>query len=92
VDGDAYVWGRVEPYVAPRDALAAVLSTTPGAPSTTTVEDDVVRIKAERGLVIECGLSTLILTRDGKVQIKGNDITSRARNKNRIRGASIDLN
>ena len=58
----------------------------------TTLEDKVLHIKAHDGMVIECGKSTIILTKDGKVQIKGNDLLSRARGMNKIKGAGVNIN
>lgn len=58
----------------------------------TTLEDKVLHIKAHDGLVIECGKSTIILTKEGKVQVKGNDILSRARGMNKIKGAGVNIN
>lgn len=58
----------------------------------TTLEDKVLHIKAHDGLVIECGKSTIILTKDGKVQVKGNDILSRATGMNKIKGAGVNIN
>lgn len=89
---EAFVLGLVEPYLPKADRLADQLNKTGRAPSTTTVEDEVVRIKAGKGLVIECGQGTIIITQDGKIQVKGNEILSRARGMNKIKGAGIDLN
>ena len=58
----------------------------------TTLEDKVLHIKADDGLVIECGKSSIILTKDGKVQIKGMDLLSRARGMNKIKGAGVNIN
>ena len=58
----------------------------------TTLEDKVLHIKADDGLVIECGKSSIILTKEGKVQIKGNDLLSRARGMNKIKGAGVNIN
>lgn len=58
----------------------------------TTLEDKVLHIKADDGLVIECGQSSIILTKDGKVQIKGNNLLSRARGINKIKGAGVNIN
>ena len=86
------VMGIVEPYQQTRDALAQTLQKTGRQPSKTTVHDEVVHIKADKGLVIECGEGTIIITQDGKLQIKGKEITSRARGMHKIKGAGINLN
>lgn len=86
------VLGIVEPYRKSQDRLHGLLEQTGKSPSTTTVEDDVVRIKASKGLVIECGQGTIIITQDGKIQIKGTEVLSRARGMNKIKGAGVDIN
>ncbi|MEK6750498.1 MAG: hypothetical protein AABY83_15065 [Pseudomonadota bacterium] len=86
------VMGIVEPYQPACDALAQTLQKIGRQPSKTTVHDEVVHIKADKGLVIECGEGTIIITQDGKLQIKGKEITSRARGMHKIKGAGINLN
>lgn len=92
ISNEAFVLGLIEPYVSKSDRIAAALTKTGRTPSTTTVEDEVVRIKAGKGLVIECGKGTIIITEDGRIQIKGTDLLSRARGMNKIKGAGIALN
>jgi len=58
----------------------------------TTLEDKVLRLKADEGLVIECGKSSIILTKEGKVQIKGKELLSRASGMNKIKGAGVNIN
>ena len=92
LSGEAFVLGLIESYVSKADRIAAALTQSGRTPSTTTVEDEVVRIKAGKGLVIECGKGTIIITEDGRIQIKGTDLLSRARGMNKIKGAGIALN
>lgn len=49
-------------------------------------------IVAERELVFRCGKSSVTLSRDGKITIRGEEIVSRANGANRIQGGSIQLN
>lgn len=58
----------------------------------TTLEDEVLHIKADEGLVIECGKSSIILSKDGKLQIKGVEILSHAKGTNKIKGAGVNIN
>ena len=86
-----YVLGLIEPYIPKPDRLAEKL--TRGRPAEqTTIEDQIVRIKADKGLVIECGKGAIIITQDGKVQIKGEELLSRARRMHRIKGAGVNIN
>ena len=87
-----FVLGLVEPFKPKADRLAEKLTRRGSSPEITTIEDEVVRIKADKGLIIECGKGTIIITQDGKVQIKGTDLLSRARGMNRIKGAGVNIN
>jgi len=49
-------------------------------------------IEAERELVLRCGKSSLTLTGDGRVTVRGKQILSRAEGQNRVQGASVQLN
>lgn len=91
-DEPGCVLGLIEPYRPKVDRVMDKLMRRGRMPSITTIEDEVVRIKAHKGLVIECGKGTIIITEDGKVQIKGQELLSRARGMNRIKGAGINLN
>ena len=51
-----------------------------------------IAIEAEDALILKCGKSEIQLRRDGDVLVKGNKITSRARSRNKIRGASVEIN
>jgi len=85
------VLGIIEKYALFDDKVAKKLKKR-DISQTTILEDKVLHIKAEEGLVIECGKSSIILTKDGKVQIKGVDLLSRAKGMNKIKGAGINLN
>jgi len=49
-------------------------------------------LKAEEELVLQCGDARIVLRRDGKLTIIGKEILSRARQRHRIRGATVDIN
>jgi len=85
------VLGVVEKYAQYDDKVAKKISKR-DISQMTTLEDKVLHIKADDGLVIECGKSSIILTKDGKVQIKGNDLLSRANRMNKIKGAGVNIN
>ncbi|MDH5179483.1 MAG: hypothetical protein OEZ39_05520 [Gammaproteobacteria bacterium] len=90
-DAPGCVMGLIEPYKTSRKALEEKLSAQSPC-SVTALEDEVVRIKADKGLVIECGKGSIIITADGKLQIKGTDLLSRSRGINRIKGAGVNIN
>ena len=49
-------------------------------------------LDAKKEIEIRCGKSALILKADGKVIIKGEQIISRARKVNKIKGAAVKIN
>jgi len=86
------VLGIEEPYKSKKDRLKESLTKQGKIKSVSTVEDQVIHIKATEGFAIECGKATIIMTKDGKVQIKGTDLLSRARRINKIKGAGVNIN
>lgn len=56
------------------------------------VDGKIKKITAKEELYLQCGDSSILLRKDGKVVIKGKDIISRARKNNKIKGGSIQLN
>jgi hypothetical protein len=51
-----------------------------------------VELVAEDGLTLRCGGASVTLKKTGKILLKGIDIVSHARRKQRLRGGSIQLN
>jgi len=49
-------------------------------------------ISAEQELVLKCGESTVTLTKDGKITIRGKQLLSRAEGVNRIKGGAVQIN
>jgi hypothetical protein len=47
---------------------------------------------AHQALTLRCGESSITLRRDGKVIIKGEEIVSRARGTNKVKGAIVKIN
>ncbi|HHI94807.1 MAG TPA: hypothetical protein ENK04_15105 [Gammaproteobacteria bacterium] len=86
------VMGLVQPYQKRRSALTEKTDHKGNLPSTTILEDEVVRIRADKGLIIECGKGSLIINEEGKLQLKGTELLSRAQGMNRIKGAGVNIN
>ncbi|MEM9459927.1 MAG: DUF6484 domain-containing protein [Myxococcota bacterium] len=59
-----------------------------------TVESDgeTIAIEAKRELVLRCGEASIRLRRDGRVEVRGIDVVSRAKRANWIKGGSVALN
>lgn len=51
-----------------------------------------VTIEAKRNLTFKCGASSVTLTADGRVTIRGKFVTTRASQLNRIAGGSVKIN
>lgn len=49
-------------------------------------------LRADRELELRCGDASIVLTRAGKVLIKGNFVLTRSRGANKIKGAYVDIN
>lgn len=60
-------------------------------PAVTTDAERLV-FKAEREIELRCGDASIVLTRAGKVLIKGAYVLTRSSGANRIKGAYVDIN
>lgn len=49
-------------------------------------------LSADEELTLQCGKSTIVMTADGRIAIRGEHLLSRATSVNRIRGGTILLN
>jgi hypothetical protein len=81
----------------PRQPLIlGVITSTPFAPSSSVTAridgEERIVLRADREIVLQCGESSITLTRAGKVLIKGNYVLSQSRGCNKIKGASVDIN
>ncbi len=47
---------------------------------------------AEREIVLQCGKSSVVLGKDGRIVVKGTQIVSRASGTHKIKGASVKIN
>jgi hypothetical protein len=56
------------------------------------VDGETVTITADNEIVLQCGKATLMLSKEGKVTIRGTYLLSRSSGVNRIQGGSIELN
>jgi hypothetical protein len=50
------------------------------------------QVEANESILLKCGESALELRKDGKVLISGNDVVSRAKRTQRIKGGSVAIN
>lgn len=72
--------------------LQAASAQAPAPPMHCTVDGERVSIQAQRQIELRCGEASIVLTRAGKVLIKGNFVLTRSRGANKIKGAHVDIN
>jgi hypothetical protein len=60
--------------------------------ATAMVDGREVVLEGKERVELRCGKAKIVLTKDGKVLVKGTDILSRSEGPNRLKGASIQLN
>jgi hypothetical protein len=60
--------------------------------SSETPRERVIEIAADEKLTLQCGESSIVLSGDGSVIIRGTRIVSRSKGINRIKGAAVQIN
>lgn len=84
------ICGIVRDQVQPR---AAVVALTLDSPMKDVIVDGRQLVfNAQQQILLRCGKSSLLLRRDGKIEIRGRELLSRASGANKIKGGTIDLN
>jgi len=57
-----------------------------------TVDHQNLVLEAHQRIELRCGKAKVVLTKDGRVLVKGTDVMSRSEGPNRLKGASIQIN
>ena len=92
-DAGAEVVVAYEQGNAGRLIIIGRVRTRADAPATApTIDGERLVFRAERELELRCGDASIVLTRAGKVLIKGNFVLTRSRGANKIKGAYVDIN
>jgi hypothetical protein len=75
-------------------AMPSAEVTQPPVPLSAEVRIDgkVTQVTARNELVLSCGKARITLRADGRITIRGAEVTSEAQGVNRMRGGSIELN
>jgi hypothetical protein len=96
-EGCGFVLGLVESYAAPAETSSVAPSRT--VELSLSESADKVRlngkkiyIEAGEEIQLTCGGGTILIDRRGKIVVRGTEVVSRARGKNKIKGASVDIN
>lgn len=76
----------------PGETAAPVDGPSPATPSEARLDGDRIVLSADREIELRCGKASLILTRAGKVLIRGAYLLSRSSGANRIKGGSVQIN
>lgn len=63
-----------------------------GRPQDALLDGRRVTIDAKDEIVLRCGKGSVIITKDGKIVLKGTKIVSRSSGQNKIKGASVMIN
>ena len=71
--------------------LAIGLITRQAEPAVPALEERLT-ISAAREIVLQCGRASIVLTRAGKVLLRGAYVSSRSTGMQRITGASVQIN
>lgn len=92
----AYVIGRLSAPAGADDAAGAAGSTVhvvmPDGVDTVRIAGRRVTVAADDELLLTCGGGSVRVDRHGKVVVLGTDITSRARRRHKIKGATVAIN
>lgn len=56
------------------------------------IDGKILQVRAREEIVLQCGKSSIVLNKAGKIVIKGVQILSRALNSNKIKGGSVNIN
>lgn len=55
-------------------------------------DGELVTVKADKKLELRCGKASIVMHEDGRVTVRGTNITSQSTGRNNIRGGSVNLN
>lgn len=74
------------------DRLRSVADVGPEAPREAVVDGDRVVLAARERIELRCGRASIVLTRAGKILIRGAYVVSHSSGVQRIRGGSVEIN
>lgn len=74
-----------------REALFPVYSPS-SAPEVQNKKPRTLTLEAQEYLELKCGKASITLTNDGRAEVSGKEVVSRASRTNKIRGASVQIN
>ena len=75
----------------PEQQVTQVVSNNPNALHT-EIDGKKIILTGKEEILLKCGKSSILMRRDGKIVIKGDNITSRSSSSNKIKGSSVSIN
>jgi hypothetical protein len=78
--------------VQPSPGRQSAIGTEHQAPPHVEIDGERLVLTAQKEIVLRCGKATIILTRAGKVLIRGAYVLNRSSGVNRIKGGSVQIN
>lgn len=75
-----------------RPIVLGPMSTEPPPPRADDAEEGTVQFEADRELVLRCGRASLVLTKAGKIILRGTHVASIATGTHRILGGAVEIN
>lgn len=84
------ICGIVRQRLQPKPAVVALTLDSPT--KDVIVDGRQLVFNAQQQILLRCGKSSILLRRDGKIEIRGRELLSRASGSNKIKGGTIDLN
>ena len=90
----------VQPDGKSRPVIVGLVSSTvnrdvsdlPTRPKTAALDGNKVVLDANKEIVLRCGASSITLTKEGNIVIRGKKVTSRASGTNKVKGATVQIN
>jgi len=72
--------------------MSLELSEEEKKPKEVMIDGKKILFEAEEEIIMKCGQGQIILRNDGKIILKGTNITSRAKNMNKVKGGAVHIN
>lgn len=76
------------PYRTEKEGKVVSIEKTPQA----FIDGTTILLDAKKEIVLRCGKSSIKLTKDGKIVVKGTELVSRSSGANKIKGAAVSIN
>lgn len=95
IDGDLkspIIIGIIREALIPTTSSEEVMSDRVTGLRDVTIDGKKIVFDATKEIILRCGKSSVTLKKDGKIIVKGTQITNRASATNKIKGASVRIN